>query len=261
MITRKQSIENFSVKMDELIISNYLLADKKITAVLKAVTASKMFYELICFTADGFDYATYFSSLTRGEAFPVSNKKLLIAFGFSLFTEIDCKNEDLLNILSIYYSADSFERSYKIFVEEFLIPFKNTVLYVVEEMMRKEAESQKEETEDVISFTEVDHQIKMEAVKQPEHSSETKKYLTCYKDIQKILISEKAKIIHCRHLKDNEKSDLLVLLDRFKDALFHGKKQEIKASFISYKYAVSGFKRIDSEVDDVERMLKFCKAI
>ena len=33
---------------------------------------------------------------------------------------------------------------------------------------------------------------KVETANQP-----TKKYLTCYKDIQKILISEKSKIIHC----------------------------------------------------------------
>ncbi len=261
MVTRKQSIENFSAKMDELIASNYLLADKKITAVLKAVTASKIFYELICFTAEGFDYASYVSSLTRGEPFPVSNKRLLIAFGFSLFTEIDGKNEDLLNILSIYYGSDSFDRSYKTFADEFLIPFKNTVLYVVEEMMLSIGDSKSEEPNNVISFTEVDKQIKIEAVKKPEQSVETKKYLTCYRDIQKILISEKAKIIHCRHLKDNEKGDLLVLLDRFKDALFRGKKQEIKAAFISYKYAISGFKRIDSEIDDIERILKFCNAI
>lgn len=261
MITRKQSIERFSLKMDELISSNYLLTDKKITAVLKAVTASKLFYELICFTAEGFDYTTYLNSLPRGEAFPVSNKRLLIAFGFSLFSEIDCKNEDILSILSIYYVAESFDKSYKLFVEKFLIPFKNAVLYVAEEMLVDSTANVKEEPKVVVTFAEVGQQIKLEQVKQPEATGETKKYLTCYRDIQKILISEKAKIIHCKHVKDGEKSDLLVLLDRFKDALFRGNKQEIKAAFISYKYAISGFKRIDSEVDDVERILKFCNAI
>ena len=56
MVTRKQSIEQFRSRMDELIASNYILADKKITDVLKTVTASKLFYELISYCADGFDY-------------------------------------------------------------------------------------------------------------------------------------------------------------------------------------------------------------
>ena len=140
-------------------------------------------------------------------------------------------------------------------------PIKNAVLYVAEEMLVDSTANVKEEPKVVVTFAEVGQQIKLEQVKQPEATGETKKYLTCYRDIQKILISEKAKIIHCKHVKDGEKSDLLVLLDRFKDALFRGNKQEIKAAFISYKYAISGFKRIDSEVDDVERILKFCNAI
>ena len=261
MITRKQSIERFSLKMDELISSNYLLTDKKITAVLKAVTSSKLFYELICFTAEGFDYTSYLNSLPRGEAFPVSNKRLLIAFGFSLLSELDCKNEDILSVLSIYYGAESFDKSYKLFAEGFLTPFKNAVLYVTGEMLAQSSVNEKEDAKVVVSIGGVGQQLELKQVKQPETNSETKKYLTCYRDIQKLLISEKAKIIHCKHVKDAEKSDLLVLLDRFKDALFRGNKQEIKATFISYKYAILGFKRIETEIDEVERILKFCKAI
>ena len=119
MITRKQSIEYFSSRMDELITSNYLLADKKITNLLKTVTTSKLFYNLICYTAQGFDFATYYPSLPKGEFFSIKNKKNFIAFAFCLFVEIDAKNEDLLNVLSLYYHADSFENSYKLFVDNF----------------------------------------------------------------------------------------------------------------------------------------------
>ena len=259
MITRKQSIEYFSTRMDELITSNYLLADKKITNVLKTATTSKLFYELICFTIEGFNFAEYYASLTKGEFFPTKNKKNFIAFAFCLFCEIDCKNEDILNVLSIYYRAENFDRSYKLFADNFLIPFKKMVVSIAEEMVRSTEENdQKGFFPEVLSLSEANAQLQKGSA-QTAIPPETKKYLTCYKDIQKILISEKAKIIHCRHIKDNEKSDLLVLLDRFKDCLSIGNKEEIKTSFISYKYAVLAFKRIESEVEDVERILKFCK--
>ena len=267
MITRKQSIEYFSLRMDELINSNYLLVDKKITNLLKTVTASKLFYEIISFTAEGFNFENYKASLPKGSFFPVDNKKNLIAFAFCLFSEIDAKNEDLLNILSIYYNAENFDRMYKLFVENFLIPFKSAVLTVIDEILRYESEEDSpfkgivEEIEEDITIAPLKTDEKKVTKKVEPANQPTKKYLTCYKDIQKILISEKSKIIHCKHLKDNEKSDLLVLLERFKDCLFHGNKESIKTAFISYKYAVSTFRRIDSEVDDVERILKFCEAI
>ena len=40
-----------------------------------------------------------------------------------------------------------------------------------------------------------------------------------------------------------------------------GKKESIKTSFVSYKYAILAFKKIESEVEDIERILKFCSAI
>ena len=263
MITRKQSIEHFSLRMDELISSNYLLADKKITNILKTVTASKLFYELICFTATGFSYENYLASLPKGQYFPLDNKKNLIAFGFSLFSEIDQKNEDLLNILSLYYKAESFDKMFKLFADNFLMPFKNIVLDVANELLNTTDSEEYENSKVKINPQKKEPtktedspvQLTIETV-QP-----TKKYLTCYRDIQKILISEKGKIIHCKHVKDAEKSDLLGLLDRFKDCLFRGNKEAIKTAFIGYKYAITAFKRIDSEVDDIERILKFCDAI
>ena len=262
MITRKQSIEHFSLRMDELISSNYLLADKKITNVLKTVTASKLFYELICFTATGFNYEAYLVSLPKGQYFPLDNKKNLIAFGFSLFSEIDQKKEDILNILSLYYNAESFEKMFKLFADNFLVPFKNIVVDVANELLNSTdgecvsaGVGPNLQTKESTKIESAPVQLTIESV-QP-----TKKYLTCYRDIQKILISEKGKIIHCKHVKDAEKSDLLVLLDRFKDCLFRGNKEAIKTAFIGYKYAISAFKRIDSEVDDIERILKFCNAI
>ena len=66
--------------------------------------------------------------------------------------------------------------------------------------------------------------------------------------------------MQCR-IKDDKKDDLMLLLYAFKDCLFLGNKDQIKVAFVSYKYAVMNFKRLDSEVDEIERILKFCKIL
>ena len=252
MITRKQSIQQFSARMDELINCNYILADKKITMLLKTVTASKLFYQLICYCAEGFDYGTAKTQALIGQPFQTTNKKLLIAFGFSLLTAIDCKEEDLLTILSTYYPADNFDRSYKNFAEQFLTPFK---LCIEEIALTMVAVSDKEKPQPVLTVeqkpaTEEEIIFKFE---------EQKKYASCFKDIQKVVWTEKSKILESRFVKEGEKKDLLTLLEQFKDSLFTGNKEEIRTSFISY--AATAFKKLNSDVDDIERMLKFCGII
>ena len=113
MVTAKQSIDYFNIRICDLINSSYILADKKITDLLKTVTTSKLFYELISYCLEGFDYENYFSSLPKGQPFPVNDKKNLMAFAFSLFIALDTKKQDLLNILTEYYPSESFEESYK----------------------------------------------------------------------------------------------------------------------------------------------------
>ncbi|MBR3864815.1 MAG: hypothetical protein IKJ19_06880 [Clostridia bacterium] len=263
MVTAKQSIEYFNVRISNLINSSYILADKKITDLLKTVTTSKLFYELISYCSEGFDYESYFSSLPVGQAFPIGDKKSLIAFTFSLLLAIDGKKQDLLKILTDYYPSENFEASYKLFVDNFLIPFKDITLLVANEMQSSTLMPTATTKTTVVSLPNDSAPVKtkVEENSQPKFEGDQKKYLTCYKDIQKILISEKGKIIHSKHLKEEQKNDLIILLDNFKDCLFLGKKEAIKTSFVSYKYAILAFKKIESEVDDIERILKFCSAI
>ncbi len=263
MVTAKQSIEYFDIRISNLITSSYILADKKITDLLKTVTTSKLFYELISFCSEGFDYEDYFCKLPEGQYFPTDDKKNLIAFAFSLLLSIDTKQQDLLKILKTYYPSENFEISYKLFVDNFLIPFKDITLIVANEMHSSNLIPASTVKTTVVTLPTESTPIKttVEENAQPKFEGDQKKYLTCYKDIQKILISEKGKIIHNKHLKDEEKNDLIILLNNFKDCLFLGKKENIKTSFVSYKYAILAFKRIESEVEDIERILKFCSAI
>ena len=85
-------------------------------------------------------------------------------------------------------------------------------------------------------------------------------YQTCYNDIQEIIVKERNTIMHCR-IKEEEKNDLLTLLEAFKDNVFMGNKEQVRMSFVSYKYAATSFKKFYSEVDDIERILKFCKIL
>ena len=265
MITRIQSINRFESRMDDLLSSNYILADKKITAVLQSVTASKLFYGLISFCAEGFDYEQAFARAFRdGRFFCPGTDKELIALGFCLLGDFDSKRIDLFKLIENYFPADNYDKSYKAFCSEFLLPFKNAVITAANAMLsfddgdasmafstKKTAASDEENNP---AFAENSENFA------PASENGRKNYYTCFADVQKILYSERAKILQAK-IKEDKKNDLLAILGAFKDCLFLGDKQQIRIAFLSYKYAIMNFKRLDTEIDDIERILKFCKII
>ena len=260
MVTRKQSIANFSAKMDELINSSYILSDKKITNVLKAITSSKLFFELVTFCSDGYCYEYDRDNFANNkQPFVFDDDKQLIAFGVNLLANIDSKEEDLLNILTVNYHNDNFDKSYKEFAKNFLTRFKEVMIKTVNLMIDVKEHGVKNistppvtQKNEQVTFADVQVQF------EEPNGGIRRNYQTCYTDIQQIILRERNAIMYAR-IKEEDKNDLLNLLEAFKDCLFMGENEQLRMSFISYKYAVTSFKKVNSEYDDIERILKFCK--
>lgn len=273
MVTRRQSVDNFCVKIDNLIDCAYLLSASRVTAVLKALTSSRLFFELITFCSDGvdFDHLLQDYSLVH-DPYPTDDKKTLIAFGFRLLAAVDAGEIELLDVMNNNYKRNNLERSYQNFCNLFLKPFKHAVTEAAEKMISaSDAERMDEKAEEYNNdyvanharneetSAEADGPVFARAVEEGDTPGR-KNYLTCYSDIQAIVSEERAKIMSTR-MHDREKRDLLMLLDAFRGTLFKGTKAQIGQAFVSYKYAVQNFKRVDSGVDDIGRILRFCGII
>lgn len=236
-----------------MLSSNYILADKKITEVLKAVTASKLFFGLISFCAEGFDYSASFSrAFKKGEFVRPAGDRELIALGFYLFSDFDSKRADLFKILEAYFPAENYDKSYKEFCAKLLIPFKNAAIRSAKAML--ELENENEDGDFSFGAKPAGEQ------KNDGEQGARKVYSTCFADVQKIVATEREKILQAK-IKEDKKNDVLTILTAFKDCLFISDKSQIRVAFLSYKYAVMNFKRVDSDVDDIERILKFCNIL
>lgn len=261
MVTRKQSIENFSAKMDELINSKYILTAKKITDVLKSITSSRLFFELVLFCNEGYDYPKERAMFAQsGEPFCFDDDKNIIAFGINLLTAIDSNEEDLLTILSKNYRSDNFDRAYRQFASEFLQKFKD-VMVKNANIMINGCDCQIGESSSVQENCSVCNSATISGKLNQGSKYEIKKhYAGCYEDLQQSITNERNAIMASR-LSDVEKADLYVLLEAFKECVYLGNKEQIRTTFISYKYAALNFKKLNSEVDEMERILKFCKVL
>lgn len=130
MITRKQSIENFAQKMDELINSKFILAENKVSAVLISVADSVLLYELFEHVTSGFDYAKVKGvcfakdAEGRGHFLMPSSERDILALCFLTLMEIDNKTIDLYELCNVFFqSSEGSQKSYARFASEFLLPF------------------------------------------------------------------------------------------------------------------------------------------
>lgn len=127
MATNRESLENFKEKINELVNCKYILAERKISDLLKVITDSKMLYELFEYVTDGFDYYTFksvcFPDDGNGVKMPVKESDLL-ALVFLLLMEIDMNKESLDGLCLKYFgSNETGQARYAAFVLKVIIPF------------------------------------------------------------------------------------------------------------------------------------------
>lgn len=268
MVTRQKSIENFSAKADDLIGCAYLLSSSRISAMLKSITSSRLLCEIVTFCLDGVDFERLLEQYSmQSKPYPTNDVRVLIAFGFHLFAAIDSGEFKLLDVLNNNYKRSNMERSYQAFCTSFVLPFKVALVDTAERTAKEyDVEVTNEKTKKMIMERDKngspdDEEYPSVFVRaEEENGSGKKNYLTCYTDIQALVTADMAKILHGR-LRDSERKDLILLLEAFRDCLFKGSKDQVRQSFVSYKYAVQNFKRLDSSVDDIGRILRFCGII
>ena len=247
MLTQTASIERFEKNMDELINCSYILCDNKISALLKGISTSKLFYELFGFCTEGFDYFAarkkYFVlSKTGGKFVLPTDKKVLIALVFSLLYCIDGKDEDFAVILSDYFYEQNVNLSYKRFAKEVLVPFRIEVLSVAHAMVKGEASEKREAPVEGETVT----------VRQRRQNLLSDKNI----EIIKACLEQSKSVILQYKIDAEPKAELIALYDNFKSALYDSDPDRIKIAYIGYKYGILFHKKHDSGLVKIEEILK-----
>ncbi len=129
-------VERFINACNELINGKFILADSKISDLLKGIAASEELTGLFNAVMDGFDYEAakkaYLKSSaphsTRGTIYLPADRKDLLAFVFCLLAEFDCGSMKFNDFLLRYFYEDgSYTASYTLFVSRLIRPFRDIV--------------------------------------------------------------------------------------------------------------------------------------
>ena len=243
-MSKREELDLFIEKADELIDSKYILADVKIASLLKTIAASDTLLALFknCLTDFDFEEAckkylvrNKFLSADKGEFIIPPNPRDLLAFIFYVLVEIDAKRIVLSEFINKYFFVDgSYSSGYEIFITAMIKPFRNSVKGLMEEVLggklqdpieafieaEDERARQKEQEEiDAQKKLEVDRKVLLANV------SAVKEYLFA----NKLRVKESNK-------EQSVKDDINLIIDMLANVIDSEDKDAINYAFVAYKY-------------------------
>lgn len=243
MTTARQSLENFKAKLDDLVNAKYILAERKISELLKTVADSKMLYELFEYVSDGFDYKTFksvcFPENGGGVKLPVKDSDA-IALCFLLFVEIDGGGESLDSFCEKNFGEgeSSLQGRYSRFVLKVVIPFGLIVEKVANKLIIAQEEgvttSSEEESESVDKPSDV--------------QSSAEKTKREYPFIR----SAREKVERFFAKKDGEKrEELEYILDCLERATARKDAEGVTLAFTALKYCAASERKLKINLDEI----------
>lgn len=244
---KREELNLFIARVDELIESKYVLADIKISNLLKGIVSLESIYALFKSCLIDFDYETakkkYLVSApylmdNKGEYLLPNKSKELLAFTLNVLTDMDSGTISLAEFLDKYFYEDgSYISSYSSFINKMIKPFKSAVKLIMDSVL----EGKIEDPIEVISRAEelAEKSRKLEEEKEKEDRNSAAKLGGESKaSLKEILLNYKKNIKERKRLKNGVKEELVLVIDKLANSIDGGNVDEINYSFIAYKNSV-----------------------
>ena len=247
-------IQTFYDACTEMTKAKFILADAKISKILKSILSSSDIVDVIAETLNNFNFQNEFSKIQvknelRGTriTLPMDNRKL-VAIVFSLLSEIDSHRIDLHNFIFDYFNGSNTTllEAYDLFVEEVVLPFRDAVC----ELLGVEFEEEGEDTEfmfdedgnDTIPLEDVDiESMRPEyTMDEVEEQQSQEDYATIveafFGDIRVILTQIKDTINMDPKIKPDRKDELNITIDALLITITYKNLKILNALMISLNY-------------------------
>lgn len=224
-----QSYSLLTERCNSMMESKFIMSNNCIIAILKVVTAMPCLTNYLIKCSQNFSFDQEYSKATSTSKFILpSDGKTKVAFITNLLYRFDRKEIDLTKFIKTYYPSDDFENSYRIFCQNIIAPYMIAFNGILTE-------------EDEVKSIVIDENISLvEAIK-----SQVVDYIT---GLIKIVTEDDT-------IKDEKKSNYLVLLEGFYYAFEINNVKMIKVVWIGLKSVFANYRTGSSYMQAIEKIL------
>ena len=229
-----EGIEALVAALDDLQNAGLIMADKKIKAVLKCLAYYDEFRTVLAYCSDGFDYAAEKrKALQKAGDYHVlrlpKNAKTLVPLVAGLLVEFDDGTEDFISFCATYYPAADRQGSMTACCADMLERFKMDIVSLVVEGVKEDAPL---------------------APRTVEFAQDGLQKQTEY------LLVAMVRAVDDGSLSEEDRKDLLTMLEGYSAALDTRDTLMIKAVWLGVKRALASLKMCAKEIAAMDELLR-----
>ena len=229
-----EGIEALVAALDDLQNAGLIMADKKIKAVLKCLAYYDEFRTVLAYCSDGFDYAAEKrKALQKAGDYHVlrlpKNAKTLVPLVAGLLVEFDDGTEDFISFCATYYPAADRQGSMTACCADMLERFKLDIVSLVVEGVKEDAPL---------------------APRTVEFAQDGLQKQTEY------LLVAMVRAVDDGSLSEEDRKDLLTMLEGYSTALDTRDTLMIKAVWLGVKRALASLKMCAKEIAAMDELLR-----
>lgn len=229
-----EGIEALVAALDDLQNAGLIMADKKIKAVLKCLAYYDEFRTVLAYCSDGFDYAAEKrKALQKAGDYHVlrlpKNAKTLVPLVAGLLVEFDDGTEDFISFCATYYPAADRQGSMTACCADMLERFKLDIVSLVVEGVKEEAPL---------------------APRTVEFAQDGLQKQTEY------LLVAMVRAVDEGSLSEEDRKDLLTMLEGYSAALDTRDTLMIKAVWLGIKRVLASLKMCAKEIAAMDELLR-----
>lgn len=263
-MTKREELDLFLSRANELIDGKYILANIKIVNLLKAIASSNTLIALFKNCLTDFDYYKASKeylvrsplSDDKGEFITPKSTKDLLAFVFNFLMDVDSGKIVLGDFINKYFYEDgSMYSGYKAFINAMIIPFKKSVQLLMESVIDGKLQDPVEAlTEEENKRAKESEEKEKEEIKEKELLK--KAYGKAVKTIKEYLLSDKKKVKE-KNIAEDKKAEITLVIDMLANVIESTDKDAIEYAFVAYKYVAKAHKLLFfNRVRKIEKLIK-----
>lgn len=234
-MTKREELDVFVERAEELIRSKYILADIKIVGILKAIAASESLSGIVESSLFHFDYeeslkkhfvSSSYGSENKGEFIPPDNTREAIALTFRIVLDLDAKKISLMEFLKEYFcESGDYMEGYTLFVNQMIRPFVHAMKVLTEGIIEGRLREPKDELR-------ILQERAVVARKLEENRVVDEGLLNRVRD----LIRRDRSRLMSAAIQPEVLADIMLVFDAYSQAVDSSDKEKIRYAFVCYQF-------------------------
>lgn len=254
MKTREDSLNEFIISMDELCKEQYLFAGQYIYKVVNRINTSKLLFEIVKYFCDSYDFEGKYNSYLKDSDIgkymtaPV-DKTDIIPFVYLLLTRSLENKIVLTDVMEYMGEGKDFSKAYKRFCDAFLIPFKNSMVTIAEEVINNTGEEGSRRPQQKAPATvDIEEEGEEEEIPVVEPKLKRAQNILRLIDLDRLAVSQS-------RIRDYEKDELFFVLDVLDTQVAEGDNDKLVLAYYAYYYAFKPYKKIKTNIKNITAIL------